>query len=420
MTDNRPKTSKRPGRRPTTFVEEILAAVLPVLLSVLESICSFFFQRLNTAVTILEVSSSRLFGLASRLLGIPPCGTYKPEDSAVLILGVQEGIGRSAALRFSELGYTVFALCPNEYEGGLQGSQMSSDGRRHVSSLLYIWHNRKERSRSLPWGLLAPVSLDVWSTSQRQRAVETVQAYCAKYTLRLVALVISPVPGCNSLSPYMSLYRLAARGVDTCTSCSAEEERWRKRILSQVTEPILMAHDYTWLLRQASGRIIVISPCSEDGLCDFGFSIEEARRAVCQHLCGALQPLGIRVISIITGPLEEASSRPFSDRLVVGCRGQDFDTELLRSIDSRTQSEHATAPIVRPPSVKDDEILRIAQEVVQSRHPKLVYTIGALPVLRAALKLVPANVLLTFKWLSFEILSRNDFMTCWVEKRGSE
>ncbi|TFY68247.1 hypothetical protein EVG20_g3642 [Dentipellis fragilis] len=294
MTDNRPKTSKPPG--PTGFLEEILAAVLPILLFVLESICSSLFQRLNTAVALLELLSSRLFALVSVLLRIPPCGTYGPEDSAILILGVQEGIGRSAALRFSELGYTVFALCPNEYEGELPGSQMSPGGRRHVSSLLYIWHNRKERSRSLPWGLLAPVSIDVWSSSQRQRAVETVQAYCAKYTLRLVALVVSPVPGYNSLSPYMALHRLTARGVDTCTSCSAEEERWRKRILSQVTEPILMAHDYTWLLRQASGRIIVISPCSEDGVWDFGFSIEEARRAVCQHLCDALQPLGIRIL----------------------------------------------------------------------------------------------------------------------------
>ena len=55
------------------------------------------------------------------------------QDSAVLILNAEDGmcrdlyqhvsffigvgVGRSAALKYSELGYTVFALCPDHQRG---------------------------------------------------------------------------------------------------------------------------------------------------------------------------------------------------------------------------------------------------------------------------------------------------------------
>ena len=191
----------------------------------------------------------------------------------------QKGLGRSAAVKFSELGYTVFALCPIQYKhssshvcqypaASVQSSDvcavrfmacMSGIDAYISPQLLYIWHNRKERSRSLPWGVVAPISLDMWSASQREKAVETVQAYCWKHELHLVALVVSPRRSENgSLPPQLSRFS-SESGVGACATC---EDVWRQRVLSEVTEPVLVALDYIQMLQEASGRLIIL-PGSE-------------------------------------------------------------------------------------------------------------------------------------------------------------
>jgi hypothetical protein len=84
---------------------------------------AMFLALLETlTIEILSVFSGR----PSRIFGV--------EDSAVLILNAEDGtcmsstcgyyiffivvgVGRSTALKYSELGYTVFALCPDHQRG---------------------------------------------------------------------------------------------------------------------------------------------------------------------------------------------------------------------------------------------------------------------------------------------------------------
>jgi hypothetical protein len=165
------------------------------------------------------------------------------------------GVGRNAALSLSELGYTVFALCPpNGQEES--GPHLTSGRSRQVASvrsafswqwlilislrkLLYIWHNRKERSRSIPWGMVAPMPLNLWSRSQREAVHETVRAHCTNYDLHLVALVIS--------------------STDRPDVSHQDQDAWRIGVVDQVTEPVIMASDYSALLSEASGRVIILS-----------------------------------------------------------------------------------------------------------------------------------------------------------------
>jgi hypothetical protein len=150
----------------------------------------------------------------------------------------------------------VFALCPNRQEesGPRQvasvrspflGSGLSSSDR---TKLLYIWHNRKERSRSIPWGMLAPMPLNLWSRSQREAVHETVRAHCTNYDLHLVALLIS-----NTTTP-VSTHR-----PDVPPKIHPDEDAWRISVVDQVTEPVILASDYKALLSEASGRVIILS-----------------------------------------------------------------------------------------------------------------------------------------------------------------
>lgn len=172
------------------------------------------------------------------------------------------GVGRNAALSFSELGYTVFALCPNRQEES--GPHLTSDRPREVASLLYIWHNRKERSRSIPWGMVAPMPLNLWSRSQREAVHETVHAHCTNYDLHLVALVISPTS--NSLHPTSPPFENASNSTERLGAppkIHAGEDAWRISVIDEVTEPVIMACDYRALLSEASGRVIILSNFAE-------------------------------------------------------------------------------------------------------------------------------------------------------------
>lgn len=183
------------------------------------------------------------------------------------------GVGRNAALSFSELGYTVFALCPNRQEQSGHSRDVASVSPSfpwHISllpfhpKLLYIWHNRKERSRSIPWGLVAPMQLNLWSRSQREAVHETVRAHCNTYHLHLVALLIShdskPLHG-------TSLPFLDAPDATESPETHIDEDAWRISVLDEVTEPVLMACDYKSLLAEASGRVIVLSDFAEGQCC---------------------------------------------------------------------------------------------------------------------------------------------------------
>lgn len=202
------------------------------------------------------------------------------------------GVGRNAALSFSELGYTVFALCPNRQEES--GPHLTSGRSRDVASvrsvlcirpflgsglshrrkprsspkkkLLYIWHNRKERSRSIPWGMVAPMPLNLWSRSQREAVHETVHAHCTNHDLHLVALIISPTSNpLRGTSPPFKFENASdsTERPDVPPGIHADEDAWRISVVDEVTEPVIMACDYRTLLSEASGRVIILSNFTE-------------------------------------------------------------------------------------------------------------------------------------------------------------
>ena len=115
---------------------------------------SALIAAISVLLSAFEHFSALLFELASDWYGVPPRASFPTEKCAVLILGAHEGapitlctrikhrqlpsicpgVGRNAALSFSELGYTVFALCPNRAEE-VSGPRLTSGRSRDVASV---------------------------------------------------------------------------------------------------------------------------------------------------------------------------------------------------------------------------------------------------------------------------------------------
>jgi hypothetical protein len=126
-------------------------SITHITFSVVELTISTLLAGITALLSLFEDISSALFELASDSSGVPPRSSFPTEKCAVLILGAQEGIsitlftiesnidilelgvGRNAALQFSELGYTVFALCPNRQDDA--GHLASPGGSRSVASV---------------------------------------------------------------------------------------------------------------------------------------------------------------------------------------------------------------------------------------------------------------------------------------------
>ena len=106
--------------------------------------------------------------------------------------------------------------------------------------------------------MVAPMPLNLWSRSQREAAHETVHAHCTNYDLHLVALVISPTS--NSLHATSPPVENASDPAPPSHSnIHANEDAWRISVVDEVTEPVIMACDYSALLSEASGRVIILS-----------------------------------------------------------------------------------------------------------------------------------------------------------------
>lgn len=108
--------------------------------------------------------------------------------------------------------------------------------------------------------MVAPMPLNLWSRPQREAAHETVHAHCTNYDLHLVALVISPTS--NSLhatTPPVQNASDSTERPDVPPNILADEDAWRISVVDEVTEPVIMACDYSALLSEASGRVIILS-----------------------------------------------------------------------------------------------------------------------------------------------------------------
>ncbi|KAI0780746.1 hypothetical protein BD413DRAFT_462578 [Trametes elegans] len=182
-----------------------------------------------------------------QLLGLPPCSAFKPGESAIVIVGGDDDVGRHVALSFSELGCTVFVLCPDQqavhYDPQALGRYSDASS---VSSLIQEWHKRIKRSGRLPWGLVAPIVLDMTSETQRTHAFETVDAYCATHNLHLVAVIVLPtsVPARTCIKPLAS----GRAGV----------EAWAEIVRKCLVQPISVVQDYANMLAAASGRVVLL------------------------------------------------------------------------------------------------------------------------------------------------------------------
>jgi hypothetical protein len=128
--------------------------------------------------------------------------------------------------------------------------------------LLYAWHHQKTSS-DRPWGNVAPIYLDTLSKPERLRAYQTIKAYCASYSLHLVALINLPPapkyydhPGTSSRTIYAD---------QTSRKCLplilAKDEMLQEIVASEVTEVVLVAKDYLKMVRKSSGRVVVVSGC---------------------------------------------------------------------------------------------------------------------------------------------------------------
>ena len=93
--------------------------------------------------------------------------------------------------------------------------------------------------------------LNLWSRSQREAVHETVRAHCTNYDLHLVALLIS-----STTSPFENSSDSTLR---PDVPPKIHEDAWRISVVDEVTEPVIMACDYSALLSEASGRVIILS-----------------------------------------------------------------------------------------------------------------------------------------------------------------
>lgn len=106
---------------------------------------------------LLEMLARITFETWCNVCGVWPSLIFPAQDSAVIIFNAEDGtcpkssvssyiftgvgIGRSTALKYSELGYTVFALCPSPYrETPAATTSRRSSNVSSASSILCIFH----------------------------------------------------------------------------------------------------------------------------------------------------------------------------------------------------------------------------------------------------------------------------------------
>ncbi|KAL1944619.1 hypothetical protein VTO73DRAFT_3049 [Trametes versicolor] len=312
-------TAGQDGARPSTLFSSVLQLCIEVLSCI-------YVPLLLKCLALSQVVARTAHELLSRFLTLPPCQVYPPRESAVVIVGGDDGafvplqliggdhgradagvpptrradIGRHLALTFSEQGCTVFALCPDQPASApaspAQSSREAAQDASNVSALIQEWHKRIKRSgRSPRWGLLAPIVLDMNSGAQRAHAVETVDAYCATHNLHLVAVIVLPPSAPAPPQPQP----LAGGAADVAA--------WAEVVRRCLVAPISVVHGYSKLLAAASGRVVLVL-ASGDQL-EMRSAHLHALESAAQFLRREWGLLGIRVATLSAGPFAPASKQ---------------------------------------------------------------------------------------------------------------
>lgn len=110
-------------------------------------------------------------------------------------------------------------------------------------------------------GIVIPMSLDSKVSKQRIHAHETVRAYCTTHSLYLVAMIACPPAPCDT--PGSPEYPPVVQGrlYETNTTLDLLDQNLSNSVAREITEPLLLVQDYLSMLREAQGRILIISPC---------------------------------------------------------------------------------------------------------------------------------------------------------------
>ncbi|EJF66021.1 hypothetical protein DICSQDRAFT_165719 [Dichomitus squalens LYAD-421 SS1] len=139
------------------------------------------------------------------------------------------------------------------------------------------------------------------SDAQRTRAVETVDAYCVAHHLHLVALVVLP----SSVSSPHAAKTLQSIQEDLHFGVSA----WCEVLRECLVEPVSLVQDYVDTLTAASGRVVMVLSSDHQ---PWPASLHELQDrtllSTAQYLRRVLEPLGIRVSTVSTGPSAPATA----------------------------------------------------------------------------------------------------------------
>ncbi|KIM87541.1 hypothetical protein PILCRDRAFT_815080 [Piloderma croceum F 1598] len=359
------------------LIVQLVLAWFTLLLTLLERLLDAC--RFETWLSVFDVSPNRIF---------------RVQDSAVLILNAEDGIGQTAALKYSELGYTVFALCPDHQ----RGISVATRGPSSVSSILYFWHLKKERSPDHPWGLIAPIVVDISSKADRLRAYETVKAYCSDHSLHLTALIAFPpiyeTPS-ESTPPSSAATHPLVQGPLThlrpkfLPLSFSKDSVWQDSVFREITEPVLIIQEYIRLLKDSSGRVIIVSGCSQGRFLSgyrFGCrsTLDEARRSIAHSVGCELKPFGVKVSSLVSGLLAAPNlpAQKILDELNMCAKRTDPD--IRRRLGANLGRADALESVHRLFTVTDGDLLAVIQRITNSRHPKVDYYIGVHPFIRSA------------------------------------
>ncbi|KAI0372840.1 hypothetical protein BV20DRAFT_963243 [Pilatotrama ljubarskyi] len=305
----------------------------------------------------------------SQYFALSPCPVYGPRESAIVIIGGDHDVGRHLALNFSELGCTVFALCSDR-----QASPHTEpfQNASNVSSLIQEWHKRIKRSGRSPWGLVAPIVLDMNSGAQRAHAVETVDAYCVTHNLHLVAVIVLPTNAPASPKPLAS----GPTGVSA----------WAEIVRRCLVDPISAVHGYSSLLAAASGRVVLLLASGDQVGRDSAqlAALESAAR----FLRREIGPLGIRVSTVSTGPFAPTS------KLSVPTVNDASAAETFASSGSEGAHNRSVGSTIREVLrhffVRYEDLWCTLHDIVRSRYPKERYVIGLHAALEDVHQALPA------------------------------
>jgi len=146
----------------------------------------------------------------------------------------------------------------------------------------------------------------------------------------------------------------------------SKDDIWRDTVSHEITELVLIIQEYIRLLQKSSGRIIVVSGCSESRfLSGSGFNslLDDARRSIAHTLSSELAPLGIKVASVLSGPLTTPTRRVLDERNVCLKR---IDPDTLR-IFGTNLGPGLLEKALRIFAVREEDLLGVIEGITNSR-----------------------------------------------------